>query len=138
MKNKIENQIKEVGINEIEAILNQLKSKVNVKENLKKDFVELLTGCIISFNNNDDEYKKDGILLFYYRKNENIFRVEYNIWRKINSKYNLNYQEIMELLAGIVEEVLNYKGVTPILYKGADAALVEEVLYYKGVTPSKG
>ena len=138
MKNKIENLIKEVGINEVEAILNKLKSKVNVKENLKKDFVELLEDCTISFDSDDIEYRKDGILLFYYRKNENIFRVEYNIWRKINSKYNLNYQEIMELLAGIVEEVLNYKGVTPILYKGADAALVEEVLYYKGVTPSKG
>jgi len=138
MKNKIKNIIKEAGINEVEAILNQMKSKVNVKQNLKKDFIELLSGCNISFLGDAIEYRKDGNLLFYYRKNENIFRVEYNIWRKINSKYNLNYQEIMELLAGIVEEVLNYKGVTPILYKGADAALVEEVLNYKGVTPSKG
>ena len=115
MKNKIENIIKEAGINEVEAILNKLKSKskVNVKQNLKKDFIELLSGCNISFLGDVINYKKDEKLLFYYRKNENIFRVEYNIWRKINSKYNLNYQEIMELLAGIVEEVLNYKGVTP-------------------------
>jgi len=113
MKNKIENIIKEAGIDEVEAILNQMKSKVNVKQNLKKDFIELLSGCNISFLGDVINYKKDEKLLFYYRKNENIFRVEYNIWRKINSKYNLNYQEIMELLAGIVEEVLNYKGVTP-------------------------
>ena len=113
MKNKIENLIKEVGVNEVEAILNQMKSKVNVKENIKKDFIKLLNGCTISFNCDYINYKKDEKLLFYYRKNENIFRVEYNIWRKINSKYNLNYQEIMELLASIVEEVLNYKGVTP-------------------------
>jgi hypothetical protein len=113
MKNKIENLIKEVGINEVEAVLNQMKSKVNVKQNLKKDFIELLSGCNISFLGDVINYKKDEKLLFYYRKNNNIFRVEYNIWRKINSKYNLNYQEIMELLAGIVEEVLNYKGVTP-------------------------
>ncbi len=113
MKNKIENLIKEAGINEVEAILNQLKSKVNVKENLKKDFIELLNDCNISFDGDDIDYKKDGILLFYYRKNNNSFRVEYDIWRKFNSKYNLNDQELKDLLIGIVEEVLNYKGVTP-------------------------
>jgi len=43
MKEKIENLIKEVGVNEVESILNQLKSKDNVKENIKKDFIELLS-----------------------------------------------------------------------------------------------
>ena len=114
MKNKIENLIREVGINEVEAILNQIKSKVNVKENLKKDFIELLTGCTISLSPRIIDYKKDGNLLFYYQKNENIFGVRYDIWLKFNSKYNLNYQEIKELLTGIVEEVLNYKDVTPV------------------------
>ena len=113
MKNKIENLIKEAGINEVESILNKLKSKVNVKENLKKDFIELLSGCTISFDCDDIEYQKDGKLLFYYQKNENIFRLKYVIWSNFESKYNLNYQEIKKLLAGIVEEVLNYKGVTP-------------------------
>ena|SRR5690606_41202516 len=114
MKEKIENLIKEMGINEVEAILNQMKSKDNVKENIKKDFIELLTGCAISFDCDDIEYRKDGNLLFYYRKNENIFRVKYVIWSNFESKYNLNYQEIKELLVGIVEDVLNYKGVTPL------------------------
>ena len=113
MKNKIENLIKEVGINEVETILKQMKSKVNVKENIKKDFVDLLSGCTISFDGNDIDYRKDGKLLFYYRKNENIFRVEYSIWVNFESKYNLNNQELKDLLIGIVEEVLNYKGVTP-------------------------
>ena len=113
MKNKIENIIKEAGINEVEAILNQLKSKDNVKENIKKDFIELLSGCAISFDGKDIDYKKDGISLFYYQKNENIFRFEYKIWSNFESKYNLNYHELRELLAGIVEEVLNYKGVIP-------------------------
>ena len=35
MKDKIENLIKEIGINEIDSILQEIKSKVNVKENLK-------------------------------------------------------------------------------------------------------
>jgi len=91
-----------------------MKSKDNVKENLKKDFIELLNGCNISFLGDDIYYRKDEKLLFYYQKNENIFGVRYDIWRKFRSKYNLNYQEIKELLTGIVEEVLNYKDVTPI------------------------
>jgi len=113
MKNKIENLIKEVGINEVETILGQIKSKVNVKEELKKDFIELLTGCTISFDGDDIDYKKDGKLLFYYRKNNNSFRIIYEIWLKLESKYNLNYQEMKELLVGVIEEVLNYKEVTP-------------------------
>ena len=114
MKNKIENLIKEVGINEVEAILNQMKSKVNVKENLKKDFIELLTGCNISFLGDDINYKKDDKLLFYYRKKDNYFNVRYSIWVDFKSKYNLNYQELKDLLVGVVEEVLNYKSVTPL------------------------
>ena len=113
MKIKIENLIKEVGINEVETILKQMKSKVNVKQELKKDFVELLTGCTISFDSDLINYKKDEILLFFYQKNNNIFRVKYDIWSKFRSKYNLNYQELSDLLVDIVEEVLNYKEVTP-------------------------
>ena len=113
MKNKIENLIKEVGVNKVETILNQIKSKVNVKENIKKDFVELLTGCTISFFCDYIDYRKDGNLLFFYQKNENNFWIECSIWSNFKSKYNLNYHELKKLLADIVEEVLNYKGVTP-------------------------
>ena len=113
MKEKIENIIKEVGINEVEAILNQIKSKDNVKENIKKDFIELLTGCTISFDYNDIDYRKNGNLFFLYRKINNYFYLNFDFWLKFQEKYSLNYQELQDLLAGIVEEVLNYKGVTP-------------------------
>ena len=115
MKNKIENLIKEVGVNEVEAILNQIKSKVkvNVKENLKKDFIELLSGCTISFDGNDIDYKKDNDLLFYYRETNNNFYLRYKIWTNFENKYSLSYQELKKLLVGVVEEVLNYKEVTP-------------------------
>ena len=114
MKNKIENLIKEVGINEVESILKELKSKskVNVKENLKKDFIDLLTGCTISLVCDEIEYRKDDKLLFYYNKNKNYIFLIYEIWSNFESKYNLNYQELSDLLVGLVEEVLNYKGVT--------------------------
>ena len=135
MKNKIENLIKEVGINEVDSILQEIKSKVNVKENLKKDFIELLTGCTISFDGDDIDYRQDGKLICYYRKNENVFRVEYDIWSELNSKYSLNHQELKDLLIGIVEEVLNYKGVTPLFFASDAVPQVEEVLNYKGVTP---
>ena len=39
MKDKIENLIKEIGINEVDSILQEIKSKVNVKENIKRDFI---------------------------------------------------------------------------------------------------
>jgi len=113
MKNKIENLIKEIGINEVEAILNQMKFKVNVKENLKKDFIDLLRGCTISFNNDDVNYKKDNNLLSFYNKNKNYFYINYQIWSNFELKYNLNHQELRGLVVGVVEEVLNYKGVTP-------------------------
>jgi hypothetical protein len=120
MKEKIEALIREIGINEVESILKQMKSKDNVKENLKKDFIDLLNGCTISFFCDDIDYRQDGKLICYYNRNENVFRLLDGIWLKLESKYNLNYQEMKELLAGIVEEVLNYKGVTPnlcIFYK---------------------
>ena len=113
MKEKIENLIKEVGINEVDTILKQMKSKVNVKENIKKDFIKLLSGCTISFDGDDIEYRKYGILLFYYRKTNNTFYLRAKIWSNFENKYNLNYQELMELLVGVVEDVLNYKDVTP-------------------------
>jgi hypothetical protein len=123
--------IKKIGVNEVESILQEIKSKVNVKEDLKKDFIDLLNGCNISFNNDDIDYKKDGNLLFFYQKNKNIFWVKYDIWSNFKSKYNLNDQELKDLLVGIVEEELNYKGVTPenaFLYPNST---VEEVLNYK-------
>ena len=93
-----------------------MKSKINVKENFKKDFIELLSGCAISFDGDDIEYRKDGKLLFFYRKNNNCFRFKYDIWSNFKSKYNLNYQELRDLLAGIVEEVFNYKDVITWIY----------------------
>src|SRR5690606_20196816 len=115
MKDKIENLIKEIGIDEVEVILKQLKSKskANVKENIKKDFVEILSNCTTSFNHNDVEYRKKDKLLFYYQKKENIFWIKYVIWSNFELKYNLNYHELKKLLANVVEDVLNYKGVTP-------------------------
>ena len=113
MKTIIKALIKEIGVKEVESILQEMKSKVNVKENIKKDFIKLLSGCTISFLGDDIEYRKDRILLFYYRKDYNIFRVKYDIWSNFEIKYSLKNQELEDLLAGIVEDVLNYKGVTP-------------------------
>ena len=113
MKEKIENLIKEVGINEVESILNQMKSKGNIKESLKKDFIDMLTGCSLSFGDNDINYNKYGKWIFYHRKNNNCFYIRYNIWRNFESKYELNNNKMKELLSDILEEVLNYKGVTP-------------------------
>ena len=112
MKNKIKNLINEIGINKVESVLNQMKPKVNVKKQLKQDFIKLLDGCNISFDGDDIDYRQDGKLICYYKKNENIFRFEYSIWLNLESKYNLNHFGLKNLLVGIVEEVLSYKSVT--------------------------
>ena len=112
MKEKIEKLIKEVGINEVESILNKMKSKVDIEESLKADFINHLTGCTLSFNGDDIDYYKDDNLNFYYQKSNNNFCVRYKIWLEFESKYSLNYHELKILLVGIIEEVLNYKDVT--------------------------
>jgi hypothetical protein len=113
MKTKIETLIKEFGINEVESVLNQIKSKVDIRESLKKDFIDLLYGCTISFDEDDINYNKNGKLLFYKYKNSNIFVIDYQTWVDFESKYNLNHQELRNLFVGIVDEVLNYKNVIP-------------------------
>ncbi len=102
MKNKFENLIKEV-----EAILNQI-----VKKNIKKDFIELISGCTISFDSDIINYKKDNKLFFFYRKTNNNFYFRFNFWLDFEHKYSLNYQELSDLLVDVVEEVLNCKGIT--------------------------
>jgi len=99
-----------------EFILDQMKSKskANVKQDLKRDFVELLTGCTISFDSDVINYKKGEEWFFYYRKSNNKFYIQYKFWFDFEKKYNLNYKELQELLVDILEEVLNYKGVTPL------------------------
>src|SRR5690606_21511997 len=131
MKDKIENLIKEIGIDEVEVILKQMKSKVNVQQKLKKDFVEILSNCTTSFNHNDVEYRKKDKLLFFYQKKENIFWIKYVIWSNFELKYNLNYHELKKLLANVVEDVLNYKGVTPYYLAAFLGNEVEDVLNYK-------
>jgi len=115
MKEKIEKLIKEVGINEVESILNEIKSKVDVKENLKNDFIDLLSGCTITFDGDDIDYRQDEKLLFYYGKKDNIFGVRKKIWNDFECNYKLEHYQIHNLLKNIVEEVLNYKNVTPVL-----------------------
>ena len=59
-------------------------------------------------------YKKNGEVLFEYNQKTNYFWVHYSkIWLFFESNYGLNYQEIRDLIRGVVEEHLNLGGVTP-------------------------
>ena len=72
---------------------------------------------------------------FTIKKKDNYFNVRYSIWVNFQNKYSLNYQELRDLLVGVVEDVLNYKGVTPRPATLLLPSQVEDVLNYKGVTP---
>ena len=111
MKEKIEKLIKEVGINEVENILQEMKSKVNVKEELKKDFIDLLNGCTILFDGVFIDYNKENDRICHYRKDYNYLTLRNKYWSYLQSKYKINYQELKSLLKSIVEDVLGYKGV---------------------------
>lgn len=91
MKEKTENLIK----------------KVEVKEQLKQDFIELLTGCTISFDCEDIDYSENGNLVCYYHKPDNNFMFRYDILAGFELKFNLSYEELNKLLKTIVREVLH-------------------------------
>ena len=113
MENIIENMINEFGIFEVEAILNKMKSKINIHDELKKDFILLLTDSIISIdkNRNDVDYRKNKKLICYYIIKDNKFFIRDSVLTNLTSKYNLNTKELNLLLNPIVEEILNYKNV---------------------------
>lgn len=113
MENIIENMINEFGIFEVETILNKMKSKINIHEELKEDIILLLTDSIISIDKNNDnvEYKKNNKLICYYIINDNQFLISDSVLTNLTSKYNLNTKELNLLLSPIVEEILNYKNV---------------------------
>ena len=84
-----------------------------MKNKIKKDFIELLSGCTKSFDGDNIEYEKDGEWIFYHQKTNNIFYFRCKFWFDFEKKYYLNHKELSELLSDIIEEVLNCKGVTP-------------------------
>jgi|SRR5690554_1447028 len=113
MENIIENMINEFGIFEVEAILNKMKSNINIHEELKEDMILLLTDSIISFDetNKDVDYRKNNKIICYYTINDNQFFIRDSVLTNLSSKYNLNTTELNLLLSPVVEEILNYKNV---------------------------
>ena len=59
-------------------------------------------------------WEKNGEILFEQDLEANHLWVDYDkIWKVFETIFGLNYQEIKDLLKGMVEEYPNWKGLTP-------------------------
>ena len=115
----------------------------DVKEKITNDFLKIFKSSIKIKNGDSVFYLYDKNLLFRYKisllkekpldlnkykninwennliifeqnkKNKHFWIKYYKYWEKIQSKYNLNYQEIKELFTGILDTHTNCKQYTP-------------------------
>ena len=100
----------------------QLKDKIHkIKESRLRPAEKFLYDIFFNlkeyyFNGYPDSvfYKKDNEILFKYDKKNRYFWCHYNkIWSVLETNYDLNYQEVKEIIKGVVWETLKLKEVTP-------------------------
>jgi hypothetical protein len=109
---KVRNDLTEIQTYIIE------KYKLGLHQNEEKEyeiwFKTMLTDLVVSRskeNSNVLIYKKDRNVLFNYNEKNRCFLIDYKkIWSVFESKYHINYNEIILLTRGIVEKHFNLKG----------------------------
>jgi len=81
-------------------------------------------------------YKKDNVLLFEWNQKNGYFYCSYTkFWSILQSKYNLNYNEIKSLIKRLVEEHLIKTDITPIWFEEIFYVEVEEHLIKTDINP---
>jgi len=69
-------------------------------------------------------------------KNKEIWVSYEDIWRKLESEFSLNYEEIWDLIRGWLEEDYKLKGFTPLTTTALLTDELEEDYKLKGFTPT--
>ena len=77
-------------------------------------FLEMLNGCTVEVS---DTYviftKPEGRMFQYNKKNGNFWCQYHRVWSVFETEYGHNWQQFNELVTRMVEEHMNWKGVTP-------------------------
>jgi len=77
-------------------------------------FLELLTGCVVEVTKYGVIFNKPEGWMFEYDKKNGYFLCQYERVRSVfNSEYRYNWQQFSELCVRMVDQHLNWKGVTP-------------------------
>ena len=124
----------------------ELKDKIHkIKEHrlrpAEKFLYEILWSVKPYYSNkylNSVFYKKDDEVLFEYDKKNRVFWYHNKkIWKVLYSKYELNGQEISDLINRVMWETLKLKDITPFSADGITAHRMWETLKLKDITPLK-
>jgi hypothetical protein len=79
-------------------------------------FLELLNGCTVEISDTYVTFTKpEGWLFDYNKKNGYFYCQYYRVWSVFRDEYSYNWQQFSELVTRMVEEHMNWRGVTPII-----------------------
>ena len=136
--------------NQKKELLEQL-NETNKKELVKQEIIEIFEKYKSNVRFLDENYNvskyptshfeifnDDGDWLFYIdydSKNQRFWYSYHKVWMVFKGKHSINIDDFQEVMKSILEEHLNLKGVTPLMYNYMHHYQLEEHLNLKGVTP---
>jgi hypothetical protein len=80
----------------------------------EEKFLEMLNGCTVEISDTCVTFNKPEGWMFQYNKKNGYFWCQYDrVWSVFRYEYGHNWQKFSELCVSMVDEHLNWKGVTP-------------------------
>ena len=123
-KKQLKEIILKIGIEQAEYVLDELK-KENLSQNKDAEAKEFLFDIFNRMKvrvekdcSNYVFYDVDGLGTVFEQDAENKYLwVSYrHIWSVLESKFGYNHQQTRELIRGVVEDILNWRGYAPRLF----------------------
>lgn len=117
-KEELKKLIDSIDDSTIEKICDLLRNNESQKNKEMVDFfINKFNGLTVKLDSGKIKYyTPNGDWLFSLNNKKNEFWVSYiQIWSVYESKYNLKYQQIKELIEGILEEHFKLEGFTTLV-----------------------